>query len=326
VEQQRTETFFLVDKELCIGCGTCVTSCPMKILILEDDICAITDPSRCLECRTCMRDCSEKAIDIQEGPPGDKVPGTRVGSIGDSEGPVINFTPILDTLQDLIRDLHPVQAFTYQETDVRALNDFKLEGEKCFTRLYQAPKLEKIGVSSVNFLGAMRTDVMVITPGPEYDIPYYIMDWCESEDHIFYICDLMPSDDPGRNMDYLEHYLYEPLEDLYLEYNDIPGLSSSVFHWVRAIHSPYLLVGSVGKEPKENVDRLFACAVDYLKAWLNLYQKAQPQDIHSPRMQAIQERRRSIRTLYTENDPGAGALDKFLGKDLAHLQLTIIEP
>ncbi|MFC1670708.1 4Fe-4S binding protein [Spirochaetota bacterium] len=326
MEQQRTSTIFLVDDKLCTGCGTCVKSCPMKILILQDNICNITDPSRCLECRTCMRDCTENAINIREGDTESSKTGRLVGVPDKTAGPKIEFTPILDTLWDMIKDLNPQQEFKSNGIDVRALNDFKLEGKKSYTRLYRADKLEKVGISSVNFLGSMRTDVLVITPAPEYDIPYYIMDWCESEDHIFYICDLMPGDDPGRDIKYLQNFLHDELEDLYHEYKPVPGLTGSIFHWVRAIHSPYLLTGTVEKKPKENVDMLFSCAVDYLKAWLNLYNNAKPQDINSPRMKLIQERRKAIRTLYTENDPGAGALDKFLGQELANVQLTIIEP
>ena len=204
MERQRTATIFLVNEDLCTGCGTCVKSCPMKILILHENICTITDPSRCLECRSCMRDCTENAIDIREGDINDNTGGKQLGIQVQQEGPKIEFTPILDTLWEMIKDLNPIQGSQYNGVDVRPLNDFKLEGEKSYTRLYTAEKLEKIGVSSVNFLGAMRTDVMVITPAQNFDIPYYIMDWCESEDHIFFICDLMPGDDPGRDAGYLK--------------------------------------------------------------------------------------------------------------------------
>ncbi len=327
MEQQRKETFFIIDKELCIGCGICVKSCPMKILAVEDKLCIIKDPSRCLECRTCMRDCPQDAIDIREGTPGSEQEGALVGmSAGDSASSKIDFTPILDTLEEQIAVLKPEQIFTYHDIDVRSLNDFKLEGERCFTRAYKADKLEKIGISSMNFYGSMRADVMIITPGPEYDIPYYVIDWDESEEHIFFICDLMPSDDPGRNADHLQRYLYDPLEDLYQEYSTIPGLSKSVFHWVRAVHSPYIITGTVEKSPRKNVDKLFNCAVDYLKAWLELYKNAQPQDVSSTRMQFVQERRKTIRALYKENDPGVGALNKFLGDELADASLSIIEP
>ena len=326
MEQQRKMTYFAVDTELCFGCGDCIKACPMKILKLQDDICVITDPTRCLECRTCMRDCGQDAIDILESEGDADYKGIMVGTESDETGEPVNFTPIIDTLKEYMAELEMEQSFSLDGMDIRALDDFKLEGEKCFTRLYKAAKLEKIGISSVNFFGAMRTDVISITPGPEYDIPYYVMDWCESEDHIFYICDLMASDDPGRDEEYLQKYLYEPLEDLYHKYRTVPGLTGSVFHWVRAIHSPYLLTGTVEKNPAENVEMLQNCAVDYLKAWLELYRNTEPQDINSERMRLINDRRKTIRKLYVENDPGAGALNKFLGDELEKVQMAIIEP
>lgn len=324
MEQQRKVTYFVVDQELCVGCGLCVTACPMKILAVQDEVCVMTDPARCLECRTCMRDCPKDAIRITDTDPGSGAQVLTGGAAADA--PEIAFTPILEALQEQVAELNPRQLQEFQGIDVRSLNDFKLEGQPCYYRVYTADKLEKLGISSMNFYGSMRADVMIITPAPEYDIPYYVIDWDESEEHIFFICDLMPSDDPGRNADYLQHYLYEPLEELYQEYSTIPGLNPSVFHWVRAVHSPYIITGTVAKSPARNVDRLFSCAVDYLKVWKDLYRQASPQDTTTQRMRFVHERRKTIRALYKENDPGVGALNKFLGDELADISLTIIEP
>ena len=167
---------------------------------------------------------------------------------------------------------------------------------------------------------------MVITPGPEYDIPFYGMDWDESEDHIFFVCDLTPGDDPGRNRAYLDNYLSKYLDDLYLQYSQIPGLKNSVFNWVRATQSPYIIIGTVEKEPRENVDMLFNCAVDYLKAWISIYEEAKPQDSKSEYMKLVHERRRVIREHYIANDPGGGAVKKFLGEEKAERALALVLP
>ena len=178
---ERKKTLFTVDENLCIGCGLCVKACPMKILEIVDGLCIMKDITRCLECGTCKRDCPEDAITIEEG--------TEPYEAGDGTEPVkaFEFTPILPALEEQLKELNPQQVFTFHGIDIRSLHDFKLEGQHCFTRAYTAPKLEKIGVSSMNFYSTMRADVIVITPGPEYDIPYYVIDWDESEDHIFFI-------------------------------------------------------------------------------------------------------------------------------------------
>ncbi|MCX5899338.1 MAG: 4Fe-4S binding protein [Proteobacteria bacterium] len=323
---EKKGTFFKVDPDLCVGCGNCVDACPMKILALENGLCIITDISRCLECGTCVRECAVDAITIEGVHKKARAKGARTQAAAPTEGGGA-YTPILKTLQAMLEEIIPTeQMFAYGGVDITVLNDFELEGKKCFYRAYIADKLEKIGISSMNFYGSMTADVLIITPGREYDIPYFVMDWDESEDHIFFICDLMPSDDLGRNMKHLNSYFHGPLEELYQTYSTIPGLHGSVFHWVRAIHSPYLLCGTVEKNPRTNVDMLFHCAVDYLKAWLKLWEAAQPGNPEDASMQLIHERRKNIRALYREFDPGVGSLNKFLGDTVADISLSIIEP
>ncbi len=241
-------------------------------------------------------------------------------------GDNLSFTPFTKILFEMLRELNPVQVFEYEGMDIRDLNEFELEGQKCSAQCYHADKLEKICVSSMNFFGQMVADVIIITPGHDYDLPYFVVDWDESEEHIFFIADLLPSDDPGRNLHYLENYLYQPLEELYQNYCDIPGLKNSVFHWVRAIHSPYIITGTVKKQPRKNMDMLLSCAKDYLTAWKELWKKAQPCDPHSDYMKLVHERRANIRKFYRENDPGAGPLTKFLGPEQAQRLLAVIEP
>ncbi len=326
MSKQNSTTAFTVDSEICIGCGVCVDACPMKILELQKGICRISDPEKCLECGTCIRECPVNAIFI----PGVKI-AVKDGSppVTQQQGSVAaetpQFTPILQHLTDMLQELKPVQVFDHCGTDIRSLNEFDLEGQTCFYRAYAADKLEKIGLSRMNFYGTMVADVVILTPGAEYDIPYYVMDWDESDEHIFFICDLLPSDDVGRNQDHLQKYYFEPLDDLYHTYSAVPGMKPSVFHWVRALHSPYIITGTVEKTTK-NVDLIFKCATDYLQAWLNIYKDARPKKRESESMKLIHERRKQIRAVYKENDPGVGSLNKFLGDEMADVALSIIEP
>jgi len=121
----------------------------MKILALEDGLCVMTDIAKCLECGTCIRDCPQDAITI----PGVKLsPKERMAprlQRQRSRPPISRasqkFTPILQHLTDLImKEIAPVQIFTHEGTDVTTLQEFDLEGESCFYRVYKADKLEKI--------------------------------------------------------------------------------------------------------------------------------------------------------------------------------------
>ncbi len=46
--------------EECIGCGTCVESCPLDAIVESGDIYIITDD--CDECRACVDVCPVNAI------------------------------------------------------------------------------------------------------------------------------------------------------------------------------------------------------------------------------------------------------------------------
>ncbi len=46
--------------EECIGCGTCVETCPLEAIVESGDVYIITDD--CDECRACVDSCPVNAI------------------------------------------------------------------------------------------------------------------------------------------------------------------------------------------------------------------------------------------------------------------------
>ena len=54
-----------VDKEACVGCGTCVDACPEAAIELVDEI-AKVDEERCQECGDCVEACPTEAIKLEK--------------------------------------------------------------------------------------------------------------------------------------------------------------------------------------------------------------------------------------------------------------------
>ena len=54
---------FIVDDDLCYGCGACIALCPVDALILEG-LLAIVDEPTCTHCEHCIPACPVFALDI----------------------------------------------------------------------------------------------------------------------------------------------------------------------------------------------------------------------------------------------------------------------
>lgn len=51
-----------IDTDKCVGCGKCVTLCPMKNIMIKDGICVSED--RCTMCYRCVNTCPKQAITL----------------------------------------------------------------------------------------------------------------------------------------------------------------------------------------------------------------------------------------------------------------------
>lgn len=316
-------TIFHVDSALCNGCGACAAACPMHILTVADGISTMTQSRLCLECGSCMRACPQHAIAVSKGDGADTDSGPDEKS---ADAPVM-FTHVLDAVMAIAaEELSPRQVFSYNGIDLSDLDWIETADATGFARCYTAGRLLKMYQSRFTFFGQMCVDVFGLVPAPEYDLPIFMFDWSESDESIFYICDFYPTDDPGRNKKYLADYLSNPLEELYQSSSTIPGLRPAPLSWVRAINSPYMITGNIEKEPRENIGRLFNSTLEYLRAWIRLWEKTTPCDPGSRHMQLVAERRAVMRDLYLENDPGIGSINKFIGEEKGERVLKLIIP
>ncbi len=55
-----------VDKEKCVGCGTCVSVCPVGVFEIKDGKSVVVNPDACIQCRACEASCPQKAIEVKE--------------------------------------------------------------------------------------------------------------------------------------------------------------------------------------------------------------------------------------------------------------------
>ena len=51
-----------VDKDSCAGCGSCVDSCPVEAIKMEDDGKAKVNAESCIDCGSCVSTCPVGAI------------------------------------------------------------------------------------------------------------------------------------------------------------------------------------------------------------------------------------------------------------------------
>ena len=51
-----------VNKNICVGCGMCVNSCPVEAISFDKDGKAVIDTNKCVLCGTCKRVCPVEAI------------------------------------------------------------------------------------------------------------------------------------------------------------------------------------------------------------------------------------------------------------------------
>lgn len=55
----------VVDRDECVGCGTCTEECPEEAITMDDEEIAVVDTKKCTECGTCVEACPSEAISME---------------------------------------------------------------------------------------------------------------------------------------------------------------------------------------------------------------------------------------------------------------------
>ena len=52
-----------VDKKTCTGCGACIGTCPVEVLVMNGDK-AVYDGDGCIDCGACVSVCPVEALSL----------------------------------------------------------------------------------------------------------------------------------------------------------------------------------------------------------------------------------------------------------------------
>jgi len=52
-----------INKETCVGCASCIETCPVEALSMENDK-AVCDEAKCVDCGACVDSCPVGAITL----------------------------------------------------------------------------------------------------------------------------------------------------------------------------------------------------------------------------------------------------------------------
>jgi len=55
----------MIDKNKCIACGACVSTCPVNAISFEEDGKPQIDKNKCIKCGSCVVICPTQAIKVE---------------------------------------------------------------------------------------------------------------------------------------------------------------------------------------------------------------------------------------------------------------------
>ena len=266
-----------------------------------------------------------------------------------------------ETIEDNVRPFEPVLLNEYEGMDVTTIRNFerpivkdfvdphytqsygfapsinreemeriaRLKGEviKGSVNCYGANKLEKISLVSLELVKRYYGIILRILPSDDYALPAMILSIDECPDYTHFFLDFIPTADCVMDTSYLATYL-DPLEPIWKKYKfvrdlpNFPAYEVNLYSWMRAMESPYLITRRVPpNKPKGIREDLMRLGIDYLKVYIDLWQKAEPQD--KEYMSALNQRKSRMRNDFrTRTDPDGKfwwKAERYLGPELTPL-------
>ncbi|SES95613.1 4Fe-4S dicluster domain-containing protein [Methanococcoides vulcani] len=55
----------VINRDECVGCGTCVDDCPSEAISMDGDNIAVVNADECIDCGACVDSCPTDAITME---------------------------------------------------------------------------------------------------------------------------------------------------------------------------------------------------------------------------------------------------------------------
>ncbi|HUT83447.1 MAG TPA: hypothetical protein VMX95_02265 [Thermodesulfobacteriota bacterium] len=231
--------------------------------------------------------------------------------------------PYLKKIAEILEPLNPQMVNTYTGKSLDPLSKgFDFPMAKGSVRVYQTEKIGKILIVNFLIMESIATVNCGAYPKDDYDFPVLL-----SERNVYLDkgivqihSDFAPLADLSLNWDYAERY-HKPLEEIYKKYREVPGVRSHEYPWFSALCSPYIVAGKIEKEHRQEI---FECQITYLKTYVDMVQRAEPQKDPQKKEYALRKKMAIPRNVVT-NSPDMRAMERMFGKERADLFFHVFQ-
>jgi hypothetical protein len=215
-------------------------------------------------------------------------------------GEGITLTPYLEKMGELVEQLKPTQLTEWDGQDLTPIQEIKdSQVTGCF-KVYQAEKIEKIGLGSFALSGGVSYGFCTVIPQENYDLPLFLSRWEEREKEIVFLVDIIPTVDSLVDEEYRKKYIESIQKPLWDKFVSLPGICPEESDVIRSLLS---IIYTAARVPIEKDGmRLAALAphTEYLKQYSAFVPDASPV-ANDAKKQEIQKKKATLRKTLREN-------------------------
>jgi len=230
--------------------------------------------------------------------------------------------PYFEKIIETLKPLNPRPMKNHRGDDITQFEEIETEMMVHTMKCFEADKLDKIINIKADIMGG-KIVVWGTTavPTDEYAFPMFATEIVQAVNHLSLRADLIPLADCGRDMEYLEKYMV-PMEEIWKKYKDIEGAGMERYLWQRVMLSPFYTYGKFKYDIENIEETALEAVIEYLKLFIKFWSEAEKADLGY--MELLNGRKRAMRKIMMENDPGEGPLKKALGEDKAQRILALL--
>ncbi len=227
------------------------------------------------------------------------------------------FLPYLERVSEILAPLNPEPLDSWQGKEMAPISEtFSFPMMSGSIRVFRTEKLQKILIWNMYIMDSIYAVNVGCYPANEYDFPVLLSERNVYGDTgiVHFHSDFAPLTDLSLNPDYMQKY-YGALDEPYKACRVVSGVKAHEYPFFGALCSPYIICGKVEKEHQQTIlDNQLA----YLKAYVDMVQKAEPQEDHEKHTYAYLKKETIPRTVVS-NSPDMQAMERMIGKERVEL-------